>query len=326
MHTSMTVLDPIGDLIVVIQDPNDQELLAGIVLSPHNDQGSGAGIVPGPSKGKKKTNAAERRRMRRRGLPQDQKPDTMPTDSAIVHEGGPSSPRLEESVNTFQGLTLAYNEDQTDFAKDYATPSLNADGSNEQHSLGPLEPEKDDEQNAAWFRISSSHLRLASDQVRRRLSSAYRGTVKDQLSLEDGTTCDVLRTEQWDRNTYLIFLNIVHGHNRQVPNSVSIDTLGKLAVLVDYYECHERFEMFATRWIEAMKGDLPKAYGETTILWLAISLVFEEKDIFKKMTEMVLKHSRSSFQADTLPLPQQLIGIKSRRRKTAGNQEITWIG
>ncbi|KAK8141820.1 hypothetical protein G3M48_009837 [Beauveria asiatica] len=319
MHTNITLLDPSGDLIVIIQDPNEEDLLAGIVLSPQDHQGSVAGIVLGPSEGKKKTNAAERRQMRRRGLRMNQEPDTVPADSAIVHDGGLSSPRLGESVNTLEGLTLAYNEDQTLLAKDYAAPSINIDGSNEQHSLGPLEPEKDDEQNAAWFRISSSHLRLASGQVRRRLSSAYHGTAKDQLTLEDGTICDVLRTERWDRNAFLIFLNIVHGHNRQVPDSVSIDTLGKLAILVDYYECHERVEVFATRWIEALKGDLPNAYGETTILWLAISWVFMEKSVFKRMTEMVLKHSKCPFEADALPLPPMLIGKHTSRHRSFMN-------
>ena len=72
------------------------------------------------------------------------------------------------------------------------------------------------------------------------------------MSVEDGTTCDVLRTEEWDPRVFLLLLNIVHGYNRQVPDSVDIDTLGKLAILTDYYECHERVELFARRWIDAL--------------------------------------------------------------------------
>lgn len=50
MPASMTVLDPIGDLIVIIRDPKDKELETGIILNP-------------PNRVKKKINAAERRRM-----------------------------------------------------------------------------------------------------------------------------------------------------------------------------------------------------------------------------------------------------------------------
>lgn len=195
-----------------------------------------------------------------------------------------------------------------DLTKDNNESSITA-GSNEQNSAGPLQPKTIGEENVARFRISSTHLRLASAQFRRLLSSTYRSTSEGQLSLEDGTRCNVLDTEQWDSKVFLILLQIVHGHNRQVPDSINLDTLGKLAVLVDYYECHERVELFARRWIEALKGELPKAYSETAILWLVISWVFMDKPIFKQMTEMILKHGTCPFQADTLPLPPTLIGM-----------------
>lgn len=298
MPASMTVLDPIGDLIVIIRDPNDEALVTGITLKP-------------PTRVKKKTNAANRRRMRRRELFKNQKPGAILADNVAAHEDGETAfSSLGESISNMGELNLTCDVGQADLVEDIATQAGNALRPNKHDLSGPMQPEGTDEPKVAQFRISSSHLRLASPQFRRSLSSAYRGPKKEQFSLEDGTICDMLHTEQWDPNAFLIFLQIVHGHNRQVPSSVNIDTLGKLAILVDYYECHERVELFAQHWIEALKGDIPVAYEETVIVWLAVSWVFMEKSIFKKMTEIVLKHSNCPFEADMLPLPPILNGTR----------------
>lgn len=58
-----------------------------------------------------------------------------------------------------------------------------------------------------------------------------------------------------------------------------------------------------------MRGDLPDTYGEIVILWLAISWVFGDEGIFKKMTEIVLKQSKCPFTANTLPLPPMLLSM-----------------
>ncbi|KAJ6784542.1 hypothetical protein PWT90_06760 [Aphanocladium album] len=289
MHANLKLLDEDGDLIVVIHNPSDRELLANIDLCLLQNTST--------SKSKKKMNSAERRRMRRRDMVKNDKPETETTNTACASEldSALEGEGLTSSLRSLEELTLAGDEGQADSATVNTTQTANISGS--------------DEQAVARFRISSSVLRLASAQYRRSLSCAYPGTIKSQSLLEDGTTCDVVCMEEWDPNAFLIFLNILHGHYRQVPVSVNIDILGKLAALVDYYECHERVELFAKRWIQAMRGDLPDTYGEIVILWLAISWVFGDESIFKKMTEIVLKQSKCPFTADTLPLPPMLLSM-----------------
>ncbi|KAJ2969739.1 hypothetical protein NQ176_g8513 [Zarea fungicola] len=219
----------------------------------------------------------------------------------------PFQSRLEELSRHVEQLKIATGE---------LAEVMNAARSNEQNTVSTLQPTAIGEDNVVRFRISSSHLRLASAQFRRLLSSTYPNTLEGQLSLEDGTKCNVLGTEQWDSKVFLMLLQIVHGYNRQVPDSIDLDTLGKLAILVDYYECHERVELFARRWIEALRGQVPKAYGDAAILWLAISWVFIDKPIFKQMTQIILRHSTCPFQADTLPLPPILIeNLESKKQE-----------
>ena len=262
-------------MIVIIQRPNSQAVTTGIVL----DHPSGK--KKKKKKTKNKTSSAERRRERRLEIFGNQQSNDSPVDNQQVHED------------------------------EFGTQSTNDNTAelSEEPSLDPLPLEiENNKQILAQFRISSNHLRLASTQYGRFLGSAYQGKAKEQMSVEDGTTCDVLRTEEWDPRVFLLLLNIVHGYNRQVPDSVDMDTLGKLAILTDYYECHERVELFARRWIDALQSNLPETYGKPTILWLVVSWVFANKIIFKKMTEMVVKHSKCPFEADNLPLPPMLIG------------------
>lgn len=292
MQADIKVIDPLGDLIIELHNPNHRELVADIILVPRS--------------GKQEEIKAEERGGSE--LHREKKPDTLHTEGTIASSGELA---LEAEMQPFQSRLeeLSRHVEQLKIATGELAEVMNAARSNEQNTVSTLQPTAIGEDNVVRFRISSSHLRLASAQFRRLLSSTYPNTLEGQLSLEDGTKCNVLGTEQWDSKVFLMLLQIVHGYNRQVPDSIDLDTLGKLAILVDYYECHERVELFARRWIEALRGQVPKAYGDAAILWLAISWVFIDKPIFKQMTQIILRHSTCPFQADTLPLPPILIGM-----------------
>ncbi|KAK8118375.1 uncharacterized protein PG998_003001 [Apiospora kogelbergensis] len=40
---------------------------------------------------------------------------------------------------------------------------------------------------------------------------------------------------EWDTAAMLIFMNIIHGRSRKMPQLLSLDLLNKLAVMADYY-------------------------------------------------------------------------------------------
>ena len=42
---------------------------------------------------------------------------------------------------------------------------------------------------------------------------------------------------EWGEDAFLILMNIFHLQNDKVPEKVTLQTLAKIAVLVDYYDC-----------------------------------------------------------------------------------------
>ena len=71
----------------------------------------------------------------------------------------------------------------------------------------------------------------------------------------------------------VIVLNIIHGRASQVPRVVDLDMLTKLAVIVDYLECHEVVELFSDRWVDNMKGKMPSTYSNELIQWLCVTFI-----------------------------------------------------
>lgn len=70
-----------------------------------------------------------------------------------------------------------------------------------------------------------------------------------------------LLTSECDIEAVLVLLNIIHGRHRAVPKLVSLETLVRTAILVDYYQCHEATEVLVDRWLKALEKDFPTPYG-----------------------------------------------------------------
>lgn len=87
------------------------------------------------------------------------------------------------------------------------------------------------------MRVSLQHLILASPVFQTMLDEPFK----------EGTVCESGRqiiTRTWDAEAMTIILNIIHGRHREVPRSLSLETLAKFAIVVDYYEFHEVVELF----------------------------------------------------------------------------------
>lgn len=112
---------------------------------------------------------------------------------------------------------------------------------------------------------------------------------------------------EWDVEVFLLLMNIVHGHSRQAPSSVNSDTLGKLSVLVDYYECQEITEVFVGLWVNKLSECLPTSYGRDCMIWLFVLWVFAYDELFETMTQLVIKESKGPLLTICLPFPPMLL-------------------
>ncbi|KAH8663761.1 hypothetical protein BGZ61DRAFT_462586 [Ilyonectria robusta] len=151
------------------------------------------------------------------------------------------------------------------------------------------------------MRVSSRHLILTSPVFQTMLDGPFK----------EGTICESGRqiiTRTWDVEAMTIILNIIHGRHREVPRSLSLETLAKLAVVVDYYEFHEVVEVFVDVWLNTSTKDLPTAYGKESTLWLLVSWVFGQAEIFETMTRLAMKHSTNEIAMIDLPIPGEILG------------------
>lgn len=151
-------------------------------------------------------------------------------------------------------------------------------------------------QNCVQIRVSSKHLVLASPYFKRNLGS---GMLESHILSSQGHV--EFRMDIEDLEAMLIVMNIVHGRTRQVPRHIDLDMLTRVAVLVDYLECHEVIELFSDRWIDDLKGGITTTYSEALIQWLCISLIFRKACQFKAVTHTAIRQTKGPI--DTLGLP-----------------------
>jgi hypothetical protein len=165
---------------------------------------------------------------------------------------------------------------------------------------------EDHEGTHVRIRVSSKHLVLASSYFKHNLGSglAESCTLQSKGHLE-------LPMDGQGLGEILIVMNIIHNRNRQVPPKISLNTLTKIAVLVDYLECHEAIEPFSDMWIAnlRMKTGIPNDYSRALVQWLCISLVFNKPTIFNPTAFTVIHHATGP--VETLGLPIRVEGEKS---------------
>ena len=241
--------------------------------------------------------------------------------------GPPPAPQqeyYEEPAPADEGLAVADDEpvpadDQPALADDEPVPADDELVHPEDELFRPEDPPKtnlyDDhlsdsalatiEQEApVHYRVSSRHLQLASTFFQKSFLDRWNKTIVSS-SFDYTYTID---TSEWDAEAMLILQQILHGRDRSVPRFISLEMLAKIAVLVDYYECHEPVEMFADSWIQKLKEESPGGYGRDLMLWLTISWIFSREELFTEMTKTAIKESRGPLQTMNLPISERVVG------------------
>ncbi|KAI8710574.1 hypothetical protein NCS52_01557700 [Fusarium sp. LHS14.1] len=159
--------------------------------------------------------------------------------------------------------------------------------------------------------VSSSHLAQASPVFRKML----KGSFAEAVANSQGLYC--ITAIGWDPEALVLVLDIMHGHNRSVPQKITLEMMAKVATIVDYYDCLEIVEIFAGIWVDALAESQPSTYGKDTILWLLVSWVFQRQDIFEKMTGLALRYSERLITVEGVPIPHAILKRIDEERQNA---------
>ncbi|KAG6114322.1 hypothetical protein E4U14_001445 [Claviceps sp. LM454 group G7] len=258
-------LDPQGDTILVLRHPNTNQPL----WEPKDEV----------SKLKQKS-----RTRRRKLFGSDFMSDTEDEHSHDEQAPEPISPSIDPNLPI-----------EREMKSDSAEKDLDTDSQET--------PQENSDRHEVEFRLSSRHLALASPVFKAMLSGFWKesapssdqdnGLAKPWSPLQSGSSCQVryeLTATEWVVKDFLLLMNIVHGHSGQVPYSIDLETLARMSVLVDYYQCQEVTKFAVGLWI-GKNPRLPRQYGRDCVAWIFVSWVFSRSEIFEKMTLLAITSS-----------------------------------
>lgn len=162
------------------------------------------------------------------------------------------------------------------------------------------------EEEGIHFHVCSGNLMSASPWFDRILKKD--GWMEAHPNGEDGRFR--IAAEDWDKEAFVILMNIFHLRNREVPRTVTLEMLAKIAVLADYYECSESIELFTDMWIAHLrtKVTIPTIYCRDLVLWIWVSWVFKLADPFRQVTAVAIKQSTGAVGNLGLPIPPTITG------------------
>ncbi|KAH7016091.1 uncharacterized protein B0I36DRAFT_42445 [Microdochium trichocladiopsis] len=164
------------------------------------------------------------------------------------------------------------------------------------------------------FRVSSRCLSAASPIWSRTFNGPRR-----QLPRNEGARLEV-EQHKWDATAVLILLSILHARSENIPQQVTLDMLTQIAVLVDYYKCHEATNSVASAWINALEQDPatrpPVYHGRESVMWLFVAWVFARPETFTDLAALAIYMSEGPMERMSLPFPGAFVyAIDNARHK-----------
>ncbi|KAF5548859.1 hypothetical protein FMEXI_4530 [Fusarium mexicanum] len=101
--------------------------------------------------------------------------------------------------------------------------------------------------------VSGKHLELASPIFKTMVTGPF------AEGRADASGFQLITASDWDPEAFKIILTIMHGYNRDVPRSLSLEMLVKVAMIVNYYDCLESVELYTDVWLEGLSQKLIEA-------------------------------------------------------------------
>jgi hypothetical protein len=183
-------------------------------------------------------------------------------------------------------------------------PAVEERAAEEQAAQEPAESGIAEQLDGSCFRVqvSAKHLALASPVFKEILKGGW----KESLTyLQKGSV--EITADSWDIEALLILLHVIHGQYYQTPRKITLETLAKVAVLADYYDCREALDILVTTWINALEETIPKSYSRNLVLWLWVSWFFQLPAQFREATSTAMSWSNNWIDNLGLPIPDIVI-------------------
>ncbi|KAF2865654.1 hypothetical protein BDV95DRAFT_530978 [Massariosphaeria phaeospora] len=177
---------------------------------------------------------------------------------------------------------------------------------------GPTDTEGDE----TWYYVSRRHLVSASPTLERMFSGTnWKEGIRDE---NDGLYH--VPAEDWDSEALLCVLQVLHLRNGQVPRTVSLEMLAKIAVLLDFYKCAEALESFTERWIERLRvtTPVPSYFCRDTLLWMCIAWVLRLPQEFVQTTTVAIRRDEQGLPTLGLPITICVDRVEESRRQAIG--------
>ncbi|KLU84314.1 hypothetical protein MAPG_03358 [Magnaporthiopsis poae ATCC 64411] len=178
------------------------------------------------------------------------------------------------------------------------------------------------------IKVSSKHLSLASRHFSNKIRHGDNARVQPDgrvhVRLDDGAV---------DPSAAVVVMNIIHGRGRKVPRFLDLDALAKVAVFVDRYRCHDAVEAYTDRWVGNLLqqwldqggSGLPEVYCRDLVLWIYVSYVFHQPDLFKRATAVAISKSSGPISNLGLPIREKIIRSINSQRQELIIQAVTII-
>lgn len=164
-------------------------------------------------------------------------------------------------------------------------------------------------QTGLRIKVSSKHLALASRVFRTKLQS---GRARAAARQSDGRV-HVQLAEGFDARAVSMVMNAVHGRGSRVPRSVDLETLARIALVVDRFQLLDAVDVYAERWISGLETTalLPDAPGRDLSLWIYIGHVFRRAETFRAATKLAAVQSPGPIRTFGLPIRDKIIRVYS---------------
>ncbi|KAL6921216.1 hypothetical protein FSHL1_005186 [Fusarium sambucinum] len=161
------------------------------------------------------------------------------------------------------------------------------------------------------FKVSRSHLIVASRRARRMFQGQYLETQKSEI---DG--CYHWKMEPlFDPEALGIVLRIIHARNQDLPDDVTLEMLVSIGKVVDDLQCHEALSFFAKVWTSRISEPIPLHMCDELIRWIFVASVFEYDEYLKKATKVALMESTGRIDGLGLPIISEIIDKIERKRQ-----------